>query len=55
MFCGFSSLFSLMPLTSMIKVRNEKGTGAEMCPAILSGIVTMGKRRSAIGYFLSVQ
>ena len=30
--------------------RNEKGTGAEICPAIVSGIVT-GTRRSAIGQF----
>lgn len=52
----YDQAFLAITLLILIRhVRNEKGTGAEMCPAILSGVVTMGTRRSAIGHFLSVQ
>ena len=33
---------SLVPRLFIRHLRNEKGTGAEMCPAIVSGIVTGG-------------
>ena len=49
------AFLAITPLILIRHVRNEKGTGAEMCPAILSGVVTMGTRRSAIGHFLSFQ
>ena len=34
--------------------RNKKGTGAEMRPASISGIVTGDTRRSAIGQFFDL-
>ena len=49
------AFLAITPLILIRHFRNEKGTGAEMCPAILSGVVTLGTRRSAIDHFLPVQ
>ena len=49
------AFLAITPLILIRHFRNEKGTGAEMCPAILSGVVTLGTRRSASDHFLPVQ